>query len=162
MPTTLSAVVAYANERSGIDRVFTDNCLAAIEANRSRYEDLVTGERRDDSPFSDAGPGIPDASPTFPDAGPDGYLPARLTDPDASESMPGCVLLAGGAEPAGGHAGLRSSDTEPPRAEKRNTTAVAEDIIDPLRPLEAAILNAPGELFGDAELGTVTLRRLTE
>ena len=162
MPTTLSAVVAYANERSGIDRVFTDNCLAAIEANRSRYEDLVTGERRDDSPFSDAGPGIPDASPTFPDAGPDGYLSERLTDLDDPESMIGRILLDGCAEAAGGYDALRSLDTEPLPSEKLNTTGVAEDIIDRLRSLEAAILKAADELFGEPELATVTLRLLTE
>jgi hypothetical protein len=98
--------------------VFTDNCLAAIEANRSRYEDLVTGERRDDSPFSDAGPGIPDASPTFPDAGPDGYLSERLTDLDDPESMIGRILLDGCAEAAGGYDALRSLDTEPLPSEK--------------------------------------------
>src|SRR5699024_761689 len=162
MPTALSALVVYANERSGIDRVFTDNCLAAIEANRSRYEDLVTGERRDDSPFSDAGPGIPDASPTFPDAGPDGYLSERLTDLDDPESMIGRILLDGCAEAAGGYDALRSLDTEPLPSEKLNTTGVAEDIIDRLRSLEAAILKAADELFGEPELATVTLRLLTE
>src|SRR5699024_8604405 len=148
MPTTLSAVVAYANERSGIDRVFTDNCLAAIEANRSRYEDLVTGERRDDSPF--------------PDAGPDGYLSELLTDLDDPESMIGRILLDGCAEAAGGYDALRSLDTEPLPSEKLNTTGVAEDILDRLRSLEAAILKAADELFGEPELATVTLRLLTE
>ncbi|QUL78805.1 hypothetical protein [Brevibacterium sp. SMBL_HHYL_HB1] len=148
MPTTLSALVVYANERSGIDDVFTDNCLAAIEANRSRYEELVTGERRDDSPF--------------PGAGPDEYLSELLTDLEDPESMIGRLLLDACAEAAGSYDALRSLDTEPLPSEGLETTGVADDIIGRLRSLETAILQASDELFGEPELATVTLRLLTE
>jgi hypothetical protein len=148
MPTALSALVVYANERSGIDDVFTDNCLAAIEANRSRYEELVTGERRDDSPF--------------PGAGPDEYLSELLTDLEDPESMIGRLLLDACAEAAGSYDALRSLDTEPLPSEGLETTGVAEDIIGRLRSLETAILQASDELFGEPELATVTLRLLTE
>ena len=148
MPTTLSALVVYANELSGIDDVFTDNCLAAIEANRSRYEELVTGERRDDSPF--------------PGAGPDEYLSELLTDLEDPESMIGRLLLDACAEAAGSYDALRSLDTEPLPSEGLETTGVADDIIGRLRSLETAILQASDELFGEPELATVTLRLLTE
>jgi hypothetical protein len=148
MPTTLSALVVYANERSGIDDVFTDNCLAAIEANRSRYEELVTGERRDDSPF--------------PGAGPDEYLSELLTDLEDPESMIGRLLLDACAEAAGSYDALRSLDTEPLPSEGLETTGVADDIIGRLRSLETAILQASDELFGEPELAIVTLRLLTE
>src|SRR5699024_2154850 len=72
------------------------------------------------------------------------------------------TLLDAGAEAAGGYDALRSLDTEPLPSEKLNTTGVAEDIIDRLRSLEAAILKAADELFGEPELATVTLRLLTE
>lgn len=155
MPTTLSALVVYANERSGIDRSFTDNCLAAIEATRSRYEELVTGERLSDSSFPGAGPG-------FPAAGPDAYLSQLLTDLEDPDSMIGRILLDGCAEAAGSYEALRTLDTEPLPAERLDTTGVAEDIIDRLRSLETAIGTAADELFGESELATVTLRLLTE
>src|SRR5699024_2604976 len=117
---------------------------------------------RDDSHFSDAGPGIPDASPTFPDAGPDGYLSARLTDLVDSESLIGRILLDGCAEAAGGYVALRSLDTDPLPSENLYTTRADEDIIDRLRSLEAANLKSAHELFGEPELATVTLRLLTE
>ena len=176
MPTTLSALVVYANERSGIDSSFTDNCLAAIETNRSRYQELVTGGHRGDSgilsagpPFPGTGPGIPSTGPPFPGVGPpvpgtgpDEYLSELLTDLENPDSMIGRILLDSCAEAAGGYDALRSLDTEPLPAEELDTSGVAEDIIDRLQSLETATLKTAEEIFGEPELATVTLRLLTQ
>ncbi|TGD12811.1 hypothetical protein [Brevibacterium sp. S111] len=163
MPSALAALVRYANDRSGVDRSFTDNALAAIEDNREEYTArvrgdhlggestmdlftrLLTGRDNDDSIFSsDFDDVIADES--------------FLSD-HASKLAE--IFVGSGAEAVGGIEALKALTEEPLPAEGLDTGGVAEDVVDRLNSLVPEIWRIADEVFDEPELATAALRFLT-
>ena len=164
MPTTLAAVVRYANNRSGVDPVFTENAIAAIEDNREEYEARVRGDQPESTSalFARLLTGIDD------DALP---LSEPLSDLDDEfgggsffgdqASMLAEIFISSGAEAVGGIDALQALTDEPLPTEGLDTAAVAEDVVDRLNSLVPEIRRIADEVFDEPELATAALRLLT-
>ncbi|WP_166968971.1 hypothetical protein [Brevibacterium atlanticum] len=164
MPTTLAALVRYANDRSGVDPFFTQNALGAIEDNREEY----TARIRGDSPGVESTADLFARLLTGVDDDDDSMFSSDFDRP-ADEAFFGDqasilaeIFIGSGAEAAGGIDALQALTGEPLPAEDLDTTGVAEDVIDRLTSLVPEIRRVAVEVFEEPELATVALRLLAE
>ncbi|UVI36306.1 hypothetical protein [Brevibacterium spongiae] len=165
MPTTLAAVVRYANDRSEVDPVFTENAIAAIEDNREEYEARVRGDRPESTSdlFARLLTGTDDD--TLPLSGPwsdagDGFGKGSFFGDQAS--MLAEIFIGSGAEEVGGLDALQALTDEPLADEDLDTTDLTDDIVDRLTGLVPEIRRIADEVFAEPELATSALRFLTE
>lgn len=155
MPTTLTALVQYASERSGVDPGFTQNALNAIEAGRADYVSLVTGRAEPDTigfPFAELPDGV-DLPPELIDA-----LQARFVADEQFATRQLALL----EETVGGRANLDSLTIDPLPTEDFDATGIPDDVVDRLRPLLPQVTTTAQEFFGDPEFATVAFRILAE
>lgn len=163
MPTTLAAVVLYANNRSGVDPVFTQNAIAAIEDNRAEYEARVRGDQPESTSdlFARLLTGIDDDTLPLSDVDDRSELDGVSFLGDQA-SMLAEIFIGSGAEEVGGIGALQALTGEPLADEDLVTTGVADDIVDRLTGLVPEIRRIADEVFAEPELATSALRFLTE
>ena len=163
MPTVLAALVRYANDRSGVDPVFTENALAAIDDNREEYTARVRGDQLGGVEstmdlFSQLLTGIDDDSLPLQDLD-DEYADEPFLGGQAS--MLAEIFIGSGAEAVGGIEALQALTDEPLPTEDLDTTGVAEGVVDRLNSLVPEIRRIADEVFDEPELATAALRLLT-
>ncbi len=164
MPTALAALVRFANDRSGVDPVFTENAIAAIEDNREEYEARVRGDQPESTSalFARLLTGIDDdalpLSEPLSDLG-DEFGGGSFFGDQAS--MLAEIFISSGAEAVGGIDALQALTDEPLPTEGLDTAAVAEDVVDRLNSLVPEIRRIADEVFDEPELATAALRLLT-
>ncbi|WP_152346019.1 hypothetical protein [Brevibacterium sp. CFH 10365] len=165
MPTALAAIVLYANDRSGVDPVFTENALAAIEDNREEYTARVRG----DDPGGESTADLFARLLTGVDDDDDSMFSSDFDDESADESFLGDqasyvaeIFIGSGAEAVGGIDALQSLTDEPLPTEDLDTTGVADDVVDRLTSLVPEIRRVAVEVFEEPELATAALRLLVE
>lgn len=163
MPAALAALVRYANDRSGVDPVFTENALDAIEDNREEYTARVRGNHLGGvestrSLFSQLLTGIDDDTLPLQDFddeyGDDPFL-------DSQASMLAEIFIGSGVEAVGGIEALQALTDEPLPTEGLDTTGVAEDVVARLSSLVPETRRIADEVFDEPELATAALRLLT-
>lgn len=164
MPTTLAALVRYANDRSGVDPSFTQNALGAIEDNREEYTARVRGDHLGVESTADLFgrllTGVDDDETMF---------SSDFDGETAEESVLGdhvsfiaTLLIGSGAEAAGGIDALQTLTDEPLPTEDLDTTGMADDVVDRLTSLVPEIRRVASEVFEEPELATAALRLLAE
>jgi hypothetical protein len=165
MPTALAALVRYANDRSGVDPVFTENALNAIEDNREEYTAQVRGDQPESTSalFARLLTGVDDdtlpLSEPVSDLG-DEFGGGSFFGDQAS--MLAEIFIGSGAEAVGGIEALQALTDEPLPAEGLDTAGVADDVVDRLNSFVPEIRRIADEVFGEPELATSALRFLAE
>lgn len=164
MPTALAAIVLYANDRSGVDPVFTENALAAIEDNREEYTAQVRGDHRGVESTMDLFTRLLTGRDND-----DSMFSSDFDDETAEETFLGDqasyvaeIFIGSGAEAVGGIDALQSLTDEPLPTEDLDTTGVADDVVDRLTSLVPEIRRVAVEVFEEPEVATAALRFLAE